>query len=112
MIAALLVSRAGDARGGRRSSGLRYERGGNAFAEPVRNLALGHRRPILDRVAIDQVHRVALTAEGAGAGRHVVGDDPVAALALALGTGVGDDVLGLGSETDDQRRPIVAAPGD
>ena len=44
------------------------------------DLALGHRRPVLDAVAIDQMDRVAVAAEDAGAGRDVVGEDPVAAL--------------------------------
>src|SRR4051794_24884499 len=108
----LLMPGAGDAWRGRRSGGVRHERRGDALGEPVGNLALSHRRPILDRIAIDQMHGVPLAAEGAGARRYVVRDDPVAALALALGAGVGDDVLGLRGETDDQRRPVVTAPGD
>ena len=41
------------------------------------------------------------------AGRDVVGEDPVAALARALGLGVGDEVLGLGGKADDEARPAV-----
>src|SRR5438067_7421462 len=103
---------AGDAWRGGCHGAIRHERRGDALGEPVGNLALSHRRPILDGVAIDQMHGVPLAAEGAGARRYVVGDNPVAALALALGTGVGDDVLGLRGETDDEGRPVVAAPGD
>ena len=85
------------------------KRRGDPLGEPGGDLALGHHRPVLDPVGVDQVDRVAVAAEGAGAGRHVVGEDPVAALALPLGAGVGDDVLGLGGKADDQRRPVVAA---
>ncbi len=53
-----------------------------------------------------------VAAEGAGAGRHVVGEDPVATLAGALGAGVGDDVVGLGGKADDQGRPVVGALRD
>ena len=36
--------------------------------------------------------------------RYVVGDDPVAALALQLGLGVFKQVFGLGGETDHKQR--------
>ena len=52
-----------------------------------------------------EMHGVAVAAHDAGAGRHVVGDDPVAALARELGLGVLDDVIGLGREADDEPRP-------
>ena len=39
-------------------------------------------------------------------GRDVVRDDPVAALALELGLGVLDHLLGLGREADDELRPL------
>ena len=42
-------------------------------------------RPALDAVGRDEMHRVAVAAHDAGLGRHVVGDDPVGALGLALG---------------------------
>ena len=45
-------------------------------------------------------------------GLHIVGDDPVAAFARALGLRMGDDVLGLGREADDElRAPRVPARG-
>ena len=62
--------------------------------------SVGH---VLDALGADQVHGVAFAAEGAGGRRHVVGHDPVAALAAALVDGVGDQVLGLGGEAHDQR---------
>src|SRR6185503_595644 len=42
--------------------------------QPHRDLILGQGRPFLDALGRDQVHRVALAAEGAGRGRDVVGD--------------------------------------
>src|SRR4249920_2524844 len=71
------------------------DRYGDALGEAGGNLVLGHQWPVLDRVAVDQVDPVAVAAKGAGAGRHVVGEDPVAALARALRAGIGDDILGL-----------------
>src|SRR5215472_19305928 len=82
---------------------------GDALGEAFGEFALCHRRPILDRVGIHEVNRVAVAAEGAGAGRNVVGEDPVAALALALRARVGDDVLGLGGKADNELRAVVAA---
>ena len=38
--------------------------------------------------------------------RDVVGDDPVGLLGGALGGGVGDDVVGLGGEADQQARAV------
>ena len=78
------------------------QRVGDPLGEAGGDLALGHDRPVLDPVGVDEVDRVAVAAEGAGAGRHVVGEDPVAALARALGARVGDDVVGLGGKADDQ----------
>jgi hypothetical protein len=46
------------------------------------------------------------------AGRYVVGDDPVAALALALGAGICDHLLGLRCKAGDEARPQQFAPRD
>src|SRR5256886_8013593 len=108
----LLVVSTGNARRGRRTGGVWRQRGRDAFGEPLGDLMLGHRRPILDRVAVHEMDRVPVAAKGAGAGRHVIGEDPVAALALALRTSIRDDILGLGGKADNQPRPVVAASGD
>src|SRR5712671_4608718 len=65
---ALLMPGAGDARRGWGDGRVKDERRGDALGEALGNLALAHRRPILDRVDVHQMHRVALAAEGAGAG--------------------------------------------
>src|SRR5690348_10023248 len=108
----LLVVSTGNAWRGGRTGGIWRERGRDALGEPFGDLALGHRRPILDRIAVHEMDCVPLAPKGAGAGRHVIGEDPVAALALALRAGVGDDILGLGGKADDEARAVVAAPGD
>src|SRR5205809_673172 len=104
----LLVVSTGNAWQGGRTGGIWRECGREALGD----LTLGHRRPILDRIAVHEMDGVPLTAKGAAAGRHVIGEDPVAALALTLRPGVGDQILGLGGKADDERRPVVAAPGD
>ena len=48
----------------------------------------------------DEVHRVVVAAHRAAFRRDVVRHDPVAALALQLGLGVLDHLLGLGREAD------------
>ena len=58
------------------------------------------------------MHGVAVATHHAAGRRHVVGDDPVAALARELRPGVVDEMLGLGGETDHQRRPGIGEPGD
>src|SRR5436305_1912573 len=82
---------------------------GDAGSEAGGDFLLAHNRPILDPAAIDQMNGVAIAAEDAGCGRHIVGEDPVAALAHALVAGVAEDILGLGGEADHQRRPVVPA---
>ena len=69
-------------------------------------------RPGLDALARDQVHRVAVAPHNAGRRRDIVGDDPVAALALALGAGICDHMLGLRGKADDEARPLRFALGD
>ena len=53
----------------------------------------------------DEMNGIAIAAHDARRGRHVVGDDPVAALASQFGLGVLDHLFGLGGETDNKRRP-------
>src|SRR2546430_3055132 len=73
----LLVVSTGNARRGRRTGGVWRERDRDALGEPLGDLMLGHRRPILDRVAVHEMDGVPVAAKGAGAGRHVIGEDPV-----------------------------------
>ena len=47
------------------------------------------------------MHGVVVAAKGAGAGRDVIGDDPVAALAGQLGSGVFHHIAGLCCEAHD-----------
>ena len=74
----------------------------DARGEATGNLVLGQCRPILDARGADQVDGIALAAEGPGGGRHVVGHDPVAALAFALVDCIGHQVLGLGGKAHHQ----------
>ena len=57
--------------------------------------------------AVIERHGVLGAAHDAGRRADVVGEDPVGALARALGGGVGDDVVGLGGEADDEARPAA-----
>src|SRR6185436_19223541 len=52
--------------------------------QPVGNGLLAEPRPILNALGRDEVHGVLGSAEGAGRGRDIVGEDPVAALPGAL----------------------------
>ena len=70
------------------------------------------RRPILDAGRRDQMHLRLVAAHGASPGPHVVGHDPIGALGAALGGGVGDQILGLGGEADDEARTLWSRPGD
>ena len=72
--------------------------------EVARDVFLGRFGPILDAVGGDEVDAVARAAHDVA--RHVVGDDPVGALGGALGGGIGDDVVGLGGEADQQARAV------
>src|SRR5262249_56726090 len=84
---------------------------GDARYEHARDFVLALRRPRLDAVGGDEMDAVEVaphdTASDAPCARHVIGEDPVAALAAALRGGVLDHVLGLGRKTGDERR----APG-
>ena len=48
------------------------------------------------------MHAVFVAAHDAGAGAHIVGDDPVAALARAFVLRMGDDVFRFGRKADDE----------
>src|SRR5262249_27244455 len=63
-------------------------------------------RAALDPRRADSEYLVALPAHHARLDRHVVGQDPVAALGFELGLGVLDDAFGLGRETDDKFWPL------
>ena len=52
----------------------------DAVGQPLGDLALRQGRPALDAGRRHQMHGVPLAAEGAGGRRHIVGEDPVAAL--------------------------------
>ena len=58
-----------------------------------------------------QMHAIFAAAESAGARRHIVGENPVAALFLALLDRVLDQILSLGGETDEKARPTVSGIG-
>src|SRR5262252_3792630 len=53
--------------------------------------------------------RIAVTAESASPRGYIVGQYPVAALALKLAAGVADDVVRLRRKADDENGPVVAA---
>lgn len=76
----------------------------NARGETIGNLVLGQGWPVLDARSADQVDGIAFAAEGAGGRRHVVGHDPVAALAPSLVDRIGHQVLGLGGKAHDHLR--------
>jgi hypothetical protein len=65
-------------------------------------------RPAFDAAGGDEMHLIVLAAEHAGAGRHVVGDDPVAALALQFGARVIEQLFGFGGKADDEARAFLA----
>ena len=69
------------------------------------DFVFGFWRPGFDFLAGDEMNRVDIAAHDAGCRRHIVGNDPVAALLGKLGLGVGNDIVGLGGEANDQRRP-------
>src|SRR6476469_7631949 len=73
---------------------------GDALGEAAGDLGLAHLLPIFCAVAADEVDVVRIAAHHVA--RNVVGEDPVAALAAALGGGFGLDVPGLGGEADEQ----------
>ena len=62
--------------------------------------------PALDAVGGDQMDLVGVAAHHVA--RDVVGDDPVAALARALGLRMLDHIFGLGGKADDELRPASA----
>src|SRR5215472_6578273 len=68
----------------------------------MRDLILGLLGPVFDPARADEMYLVAIPAHHARFDRHVVGQDPVAALGFELGLGMLDDAFGLGRETDDK----------
>lgn len=79
---------------------------GDAVGKTLGDLGLGQTRPFLRTLRRDQMDLIVLTAERAAAGRDVVRNDPVAALAAALGDRLLDDRSRFGGETDDKRGPV------
>src|SRR6056297_960899 len=95
------------------SSWLKYPKSsGQCPCDPLgqfsRHLGLAHARPAFRAVSGDERHGILGPAHDARPGAHVVGEDPVAAFAGALGRGVGDHVTGLGGKAHDEARsPLV-----
>ena len=81
---------------------------GNAPGQTFGHLQLGHGGPVFRAVAVDELHGVCVTAEGAGGRRNIVGENPVTALGLAFGGGLLRHVLGLGGEPHHQGRAQIA----
>ena len=71
-----------------------------------RNLFLARFRPILDTRIRNEVHAVVAAAHHVAG--NVVGDDPVRALGMALGSGLIDHALGLGREAHQKPRTLRA----
>src|SRR6185312_16544377 len=57
---------------------------GNALGKAIGDRAFAGRLPIFDAGFAHQMHAIFRAAESAGARRYIVGEDPVAALLLAL----------------------------
>ena len=85
------------------------QRFGCAAHEFTGHVVLGHFGEAFDTLGGDDMHLVDVAAHHAFADRtgNIVGDDPVGALALALGLGVFDHVFRLGSEADEEMRPLA-----
>ena len=82
----------------------------NPADEMRRDRFLGRLLPVFDALGGHQPHLVVRAAHDIA--RHVVGDDPVGALGLALGGGIGGEVVGFGGEADEQGGPQrVASEG-
>ena len=64
-------------------------------------------RPVLDPGRRDKVHAIALTAHDVSG--HVVRDDPVGLLRLALELGIDEQIVGFRRKADQQARPKVMA---
>src|SRR5690606_2752910 len=64
--------------------------------------------------SVEEDHAVGFGAETSIAGRDVVGHDQVQSLALQLGGGARDQIVGLGGEADDDQRTaeFLAQPLD
>ena len=74
--------------------------------------SLLRRGQLLHPVGRDEMDRVLRAAEGARARRDVIGEDQVAAFGGELLLGIGDQILGLGGEADDDPGPRIAGAGE
>src|SRR5206468_9043915 len=74
----------------------------DSFDQAPRDLRLVPLRPVLDAIGGDQVHPVAMATHHVSG--HIVGDDPVGALGLALCDCLLDHALSLGGEADQEPR--------
>src|SRR3546814_5058930 len=80
--------------------GVASEGGGDLPAEPLGHLGLGHLRPVVDAFGGNELYAVAVAAKGSRARRHVVGENPVAALAIELEARMLDHLFGLRGKAD------------
>src|SRR3954471_22223992 len=79
---------------------------GDPFGEAAGYVGLGGARPVFGPVRGDEMDLIVLAAHSAG---DVVGDDPVAALAVALRFRGGDDLVRLRGEADEEARALGVA---
>jgi hypothetical protein len=86
---------------------LSFEPRGDAVRQSLGDLALGHDRPVFNGAGVDEVDRIAVAAKGAGSGRDIIGEYPIAALAIKLGACILDYIVRLRRKPDDECRPIV-----
>ena len=61
---------------------------------------LCHDWPVFDTTRLYQVDGVAIAAESAGPGRHIIGEDPIATFVAALDGRVLHDIFGFGSKAE------------
>src|SRR5206468_525614 len=73
----------------------------DSFDQAPRDLRLVLLRPVLDAIGGDRVHPVAMAPHHVSG--HVVGDDPVGTLGLALGDCLLDHALRLGGKAGDRK---------
>src|SRR5690348_17262602 len=88
------------------------EGSGYSVGQPSGHLSLCHNGPVFHPRRLHQMDRVAVAPEGAGSGRDIICENPVAALAFELEAGVLDHVVGLRRKADNESRPIIAALRD
>src|SRR3546814_18718003 len=92
--------------------GVASEGGGDLPAEPLGHLGLGHLRPVVDAFGGNELYAVAVAAKGIRARRHVVGENPVAALAIELEARMLDPLFGLRRKAEAETQIGRAAVGE